>query len=85
MGYCVDEGVTWTENKPAWLTAISKTSGSGGTEAEQGTATLVPEIVDLTAKRNTQLQESTPLGTAATPYNLSNNKGEITVQNTANC
>ena len=85
VGYSVDEGVTWTENKPAWLTAISKTSGSGGTEAEQGTATLVPEIVDLTAKRNKQLQESTPLGTAATPYNLSNNKGEITVQNTANC
>ena len=85
MGYSVDEGVTWTANKPTWLTAISKTSGSGGTAAEQGTATLVSEIVDLTAKRNKQLQESTPLGTAATPYNLSNNKGEITVQNTANC
>ena len=67
------------------MTAISKTSGSGGPAAEQGKATLVPEIVDLTAKRNKQLQESTPLGTAATPYNLSNNKGEITVQNTANC
>lgn len=85
IGYSEDNGNTWTTTKPAWLKSLSKESGNGGTAAEQGTATLGTDIVDLLAKRNKELQDGGPLGSAAKPYNLSNSAGEEQVQNTANC
>ena len=85
IGYSEDNGNTWTTTKPAWLKSLSKESGNGGTAAEQGTATLGTDIVDLVAKRNKELQDGEPLGSAAKPYNLSNSTGEAQVQNTANC
>lgn len=85
IGYSEDDGNTWTTTKPAWLKSLSKESGNGGTAAEQGTATLGTDIVDLVAKRNKELQDGEPLGSAAKPYNLSNSTGEAQVQNTANC
>ena len=72
-------------NKPAWLRSLTKESGNGGTAAEQGVATLSNDVIDLAAKRNKELQDATPLGSAANPYNLSNNTGADAVQNTANC
>lgn len=84
IGYSEDDGKTWT-TKPAWLKSLTKESGNGGTAAEQGTATLGTDIVDLVAKRNKELQDSKALGSAAKPYNLSNSTGEAQVQNTANC
>ena len=83
--YSVDGGTTWTTTKPSWLKSLSKEQGEGGTDAEVCTATLGTDIVDLVAQRNKGLQDATPLGTAATPYNLSNNTGAAAVQNTANC
>ena len=83
--YSVDGGTTWTTTKPSWLKSLSKEQGEGGTDAEVCTATLGTDIVDLVAQRNKGLQDATPLGTSATPYNLSNNTGAAAVQNTANC
>ncbi|WP_449030193.1 hypothetical protein [Prevotella melaninogenica] len=85
VGYSVDNGTTWTTTKPSWLKSLSNEQGEGGTAAEVCTATLGTDIVDLVAQRNKGLQDATPLGTAATPYNLSNNTGAAAVQNTANC
>ena len=82
--YSVDGGTTWTTTKPSWLKSL-KEQGEGGTAAEVCTATLGTDIVDLVAQRNKGLLDATPLGTAATPYNLSNNTGAAAVQNTANC
>ncbi len=84
VGYSVDNGNTWSTTKPSWLKSLSKEQGNGGTVAEQGTATLGTDIVDLVAERNKGLQNAAPLGTAAAPYNLSNATGAAAVQNTAN-
>lgn len=85
VGYSVDNGNTWSTTKPSWLKSLSKEQGDGGTAAEQGTATLGTDIVDLAAERNKTLQNAAPLGTATAPYNLSNTTGAAAVQNTANC
>ena len=84
IGYSENNGTTWTTNKPAWMTALSKESGDGGTAAEQGTATLTKDITDLLKLRNDGLKNATPLGTASAPFNLSNSTGAATVENTAN-
>lgn len=84
VGYSVDNGNTWSTTKPSWLKSLSKEQGDGGTAAEQGTATLGTDIVDLAAERNKTLQNAAPLGTATAPYNLSNTTGAAAVQNTAN-
>lgn len=85
VGYSVDNGTSWTTTKPSWLKSLSKEQGDGGATAEQGTATLGTDIVDLVAERNKGLQNAAPLGTASAPYNLSNATGAAAVQNTANC
>lgn len=85
VGYSVDNGTSWTTTKPSWLKSLSKEQGDGGATAEQGTATLGTDIVDLVAERNKGLQNAAPLGTATAPYNLSNTTGAAAVQNTANC
>lgn len=84
VGYSVDNGNTWSTTKPSWLKSLSKEQGDGGATAEQGTATLGTDIVDLVAERNKGLQNAAPLGTASAPYNLSNETGAAAVQNTAN-
>ena len=84
VGYSVDNGTSWTTTKPSWLKSLSKEQGDGGATAEQGTATLATDIVDLVAERNKTLQNAAPLGTASAPYNLSNATGAAAVQNTAN-
>ena len=84
VGYSVDGGATYTPNKPAWMTALSKENGNGGTAAEQGTATLTKDVTDLLKLRNDGLKNATALGTASAPYNLSNSTGAATVENTAN-
>ena len=86
VGYSVDGGATYTPNKPAWMTALSKENGNGGTAAEQGTATLTKDVKDLLKERNDGLKNATALGTASAPYDLSlhNYQGATTVRNTAN-
>ena len=86
VGYSVDGGATYTPNKPAWMTALSKESGNGGTAAEQGTATLTRDIKDFLKPRNDGLKNATALGTSAAPYDLSthDHNGNVTARNTAN-
>ena len=83
VGYSVDGGTTYTTNKPAWLTSLSKTEGDGGTAADQGTATLTKDVTDLLAKRNKALKEATALGSASAPYDLSTKGGSVS-RSTAN-
>ena len=86
VGYDANDDGNYTmAEKPEWLKSLSKESGTGGTAAEEGTAKLSSDVVDLVVKRNKELQNAPALGTAAKPYNLSNNTGELTAQNTANC
>ena len=86
VGYSVDGGTTYTPNKPAWMTALSKENGNGGTAAEQGTATLTKDVTDLLKLRNDGLKNATALGTASAPYDLSlhDHNGNVTACNTAN-
>ena len=86
VGYSVDGGTTYTTNKPAWLTSLSKTEGDGGTAADQGTATLTKDVTDLLAKRNKALKDATALGSAGAPYDLSlhNVQGATIARSTAN-
>ena len=86
IGYSVDGGTTYTTNKPAWLTSLSKTEGDGGTAADQGTATLTKDVTDLLAKRNKELKTATALGSAGAPYDLSlhNVQGATIARSTAN-
>ena len=83
VGYSVDGGVTYTPNKPAWLTALSVESGNGGTAAEQGTATLTKDVTDLLKLRNDGFKNATALGTATAPYDLSTKGGSVN-RSTAN-
>jgi conserved domain protein len=86
VGYSVDGGTTYTPNKPAWMTALSKESGNGGTAAEQGTATLTKDVTDLLKLRNDGLKNATAVGSASAPYDLSlhDHNGNATSRNTAN-
>ena len=86
VGYSVDGGTTYTTNKPAWLTSLSKTEGDGGTAADQGTATLRKDVTDLLAKRNKALKDATALGSASVPYDLSLHsvQGATIARSTAN-
>ena len=83
VGYSVDGGTTYTTNKPAWLTSLSKTEGDGGTAADQGTATLTKDVTDFLAKRNKALKEATALGSSSAPYDLSTKGGSVN-RSTAN-
>ncbi|EGQ19277.1 hypothetical protein [Prevotella pallens] len=86
VGYSVDGGTTYTPNKPAWMTALSKESGNGGTAAETGTATLTKDITDLLKLRNEGLKNAPTVGSASAPYDLSlhDHNGNVTARNTAN-
>lgn len=69
--------------KPDWLTSLSKESGTGGTAAEAGTATLRNDVTDLVVARNNALQKATPLGSSSAPYDLSTKGGSV-ARSTAN-
>ena len=87
IGYSVDNGVTWTTSKPAWLTSLSKESGDGAPySAEAGTATLTKDVKDLLKERNDGLKNAPAVGSASAPYDLSlhDHNGNATARNTAN-
>ena len=87
IGYDADNDGTFTmAEKPAWLTALSSESGSGGTSAEAGTATLTKDVKDLLKERNDGLKNAPAVGSASAPYDLSihDHNGATTARNTAN-
>ena len=77
-----DDNVFSMDEKPAWLTSLSKTEGDGSTAADPCTATLTKNVVDMLAKRNEALKAATALGTG-TPYDLSTKGGSV-ARSTAN-
>ena len=84
VGYDANNDGTFSmEEKPAWLTSLSKTEGDGGTAADQGTATLTKGVTDLLALRNKTLKEATALGSSSAPYDLSTKGGSVN-RSTAN-
>ena len=84
VGYDADgDGNFSMAEKPAWLTGLSKTEGDGGAAADQGTATLTKDVIDLLAKRNKGLKDATVLGSASAPYDLSTKGGSVN-RSTAN-
>ena len=86
IGHSVDGGVTWTNNKPTWMTALSKESGDGAPySAETGTATLTKDVTDLLKLRNDGLKNATALGSSSAPYDLSTKGGSVANRSTANC
>ena len=88
IGYDADNNGTFAMNeKPAWLTSLTSESGTGGTAAESGTATVkVETVIDYLASRLAALKLD-PKGTAGNYYDLSTHsvKGTVTPRNTANC
>ena len=87
VGYSTDNGLTWSNNKPAWFTGLTKESGDGSTSGETGQATLQSEILtDKLAQRNAALKLN-PKGSPSDYYDLSTHdiKGNSTPRNTANC
>ena len=87
VGYDADgDGTFSMSEKPAWLTSLSKTEGDGGTAADQGTATLTKDVIDLLAKRNKELKDATITSSASAPYDLSlhNAQGATIARSTAN-
>ncbi len=90
VGYSTDNGLTWSDNKPAWFTGLTKTSGEGSTSSwgETGQATLQPDgtIIDKKAQINAALKKN-PKGSSTDYYDLSthNIKGATVPRSTANC
>ncbi|MDY3103413.1 MAG: fimbrillin family protein [Prevotella sp.] len=85
VGYDADgDGNFSMDEKPDWLTSLSKTEGNGGTAAETGTATLqAAPLIDKLAERNKALKSATAKGSASNPYDLST-KGGSAPRSTAN-
>lgn len=77
------DGFFSMDDKPSWLTSLSKEEGDGGTSAESGYATLTTDVTDLLAARNNALKSATPLGSAGSPYDLSTKGGSV-ARSTAN-
>ena len=90
VGYSTDGGLTWSENKPVWLTSLTTTAGDGSFSpaGETGVANLVPDatLIDKLAAMNAALKQNAK-GNASDYYDLSTHdiKGNTTLRNTANC
>ncbi|MDY6206502.1 MAG: fimbrillin family protein [Prevotella sp.] len=90
VGYDADGNGTFSmDEKPAWLTSLSKMNGNGGTAADAGTASIDANsyIEDFKAQREATIKNATPRGVANYPWDLSTHdiKGNTTSRNTANC
>lgn len=85
VGYDADgDGNFSMDEKPDWLTSLSKTEGNGGTAAETGTATLqAATLIDKLAERNNALKTAPAQGAAGNPYDLSTKGGSV-ARSTAN-
>lgn len=82
--FSTDEGKTWSEDKPEWLTAFA-TTGEGSVSATIFGATVSAQTGTPDNKHAEILQKKPEKGMSAVPYNLSNKTGSDPVENTANC
>ena len=89
-GYSTDGGTTYTDTPPAWLTSLSLTSGSGGTERQDGVATIdaksyITETNQDKIDRDASLKaDANAKGSSSAYYDLST-KGGTESMTTANC
>lgn len=81
--FSTDDGTTWSDTKPDWLTEFT-TAGSS-TSVQTFNATVAAQTAETDKTHTEALQNATAKGSSSSPYNLSNSTGEATVQNTANC
>lgn len=77
------------DEKPEWLTSVSKTSGTGtqtATGSETGNGVFRLDVKDMVAERNNSLKNAPAKGSASNYYDLSMYKadGTSTARNTAN-
>lgn len=83
--YSEDDGISWTDTQPDWLTAFT-VSGNGGTTAQAYDATAIAQTCTDNSPHTTALQNAPARGSASVPYNLANQtNGGSTDENTANC
>ena len=82
--FSTDDGATWSDTKPEWLTAFTA-SGAGGTTATSLNATVKAQTGTTNNPHTTALRARREKGSSSTPYNLSNGTGGSLVENTANC
>lgn len=82
--FSTDDGATWSDTKPEWLTAFTA-SGAGGTTATSLNATVKAQTGTTYNPHTTALRARGEKGSSSTPYNLSNGTGGSRVENTANC
>lgn len=82
--YSTDDGHSWSEIKPDWLTLT--TSGSGGETAQSYNVVLSPQKGTSTDPHMTALKAAMAKGSQERPYNLANqSNGGTANENTANC
>lgn len=73
--YSVDNGVTWTDAKPDWLTQFTA-SGTGSEEAVPFEVTAAVQTGVSQSTHTATLRATAEKGSKALPYNLSNSTGE---------
>ena len=79
-----EDGTTWTDTKPGWLTTFTA-SGTGGDSAQPCDATVEAQTGISNDFHTAALKAATAKGSETTPYNLSSSTGGSSVENTANC
>ena len=79
-----EDGTTWTDTKPGWLTTFTA-SGTGGDSAQPCDATVEAQTGISNDFHAAALKAATAKGSETTPYNLSSSTGGSSVENTANC
>ena len=79
--FSTDDGMTWTTEKPDWLTAFVS-AGDGGSTAVEYSAEVVSQTGVTSDPHGDALRAAIPVSGI---YNLSNATGAAPVENTANC
>ncbi len=83
--YSTDNGASWTDTRPDWLTAFTA-SGAGGVTPQSYNATVSVQIGTDNNTHTTALQTAVVKGSENSPYNLANQtNGDSDNENTANC
>lgn len=82
--YSLDGGVTWSKNKPSWLTSFTENGEGGSVRLYE--ITVAPQT-GIEKNLHTEILRKAPFkGSETIPYNLANQtNGNSLNENTANC
>ncbi len=83
--FSTDNGASWSDTPPAWVTTI--TSDAGGITPKSYNLTVSPQIAeDADPTHSLNLKYAPVKGSENSPYNLANQtNGGSAIENTANC